>query len=456
MTLQMSFVPAEPVLAYRQEAQICYVLLTLEAHGGSVMQQAVNWVLMADASRSMRIPIISEAQFRQLVRTGGAHEVLVDGVPVWQFSAPVPPEIEAASPSAIDHVAHALYSLTEQLQEHDHLALVACAEDAVLLASGTGSDGRAALLQSIGRLKSLSLGEQTDLARGIHMGLQQLRQHHDQHAPVRRLVLLTDGFTQDPEHCRELAHQAAAEGIVISTLGLGGDFQEDLLTALADISGGQAVFLRQADEIAQSVAHELASAHAVAAHALTLSLACSRAVELRRAARISPSLTLLDPVQPVPNKYRLHLGDLGPQVPVRVLLELVAPPIVQTPEQATRRVRLVRIEAASELPATATSLDLVATYAAQAAPPPAAVLDAAARANAARLQRRALDAAASGDQAGAVRLLHAVTARLNELGEQGLADLVQQEIAALEQTGHTTRLGSKELTYATRRLGRSS
>jgi hypothetical protein len=111
--------------------------------------------------------------------------------------------------------------------------------------------------------------------------------------------------------------------------------------------------------------------------------------------------------------------------------------------------------AGSESPAATTSLDMIATYTLHPTPPPAVVLDAAARANAARLQRRALEAAANGDQAGAVQLLRSVIARLNELGEQGLADLAQQEIAALERTGHTTRLGAKELTYATRRLGRS-
>jgi hypothetical protein len=453
MTLHMSLLPAEPVLAYRQEAQVCYVLVNLEARGNPVMQQAVNWVLVADASRSMRIPIISEAQFRQLVRTGGAHEVLVDGVPVWQFSAPVPPEIEAVSPSAIDHTAHALYTLIEQLQDHDRLALVACAEDAVLLASGTGGDERATLLQSIDKLKELALGEQTDLARGIQMGLQQLRRQADDYMPVRRLVLLTDGFTQNPKNCQELAHQAASEGIVISTLGLGGDFQEDLLTTLADISGGEAVFLRQADEIAQAVAYELTSARAVAAHALTLSLECSREVQLRRATSISPTLALLAPVQSAPDQFRLHLGDLRPQVPVQVLLELVAPPLRHLPEQSTRRVRLAHMAAVCEAPAATARLDIVATYARQATAPPAVVLDAAARANAARLQRRALDAAANGDQAGAVRLLRSVTERLNELGERELAELAQQEIAALERTGHTTRLGAKELTYATRRLG---
>jgi hypothetical protein len=70
-----------------------------------------------------------------------------------------------------------------------------------------------------------------------------------------------------------------------------------------------------------------------------------------------------------------------------------------------------------------------------------------------RLQRRALDAATSGDHATAALLLRSVAMRLHELGEVGLANIALQEADELERTGKTTRLGAKELTYNTRRLG---
>jgi hypothetical protein len=456
MTFSLSLQPENPTLAIRPDAQVCYVLVTLAVRNNTPTDRAVNWALVADASRSMRIPIISEEQFRQLVREGGAHEVLVDGVPVWQFNAPVPPEINAISPSALDHVAQALYSIVEHLHSADRFALVACAEDALLLAPATSGVEREILARHIDKLKGLNLGEETDLARGLHLGLEQLEQGHSgADARVERLLLLTDGFTRHPERCLYLAREAAAQGISVSTLGLGGDFQDDVLTALADVTGGRAVFLRHADEIADAVAHELAAARAVAARAVSLNIALSEGVKLRRATSIRPTLAMLEAAHRPPNGYSLRLGDVQQQQSVTVLLELLAPPAPPLSDTPTRRVRLAQIRAESAGSDQTARLDLITTYTPAPAPAPAAVLDAAARANAARLQRRALQAAAGGDRATAVQLMHAAAARLNELGEAALAAVALQEAATLEQTGQTTRLGAKELTYATRRLGQS-
>ena len=88
--------------------------------------RGVNWAFVADASRSMRIPIISDSQFRALARAGGAQETLVDGVPVWQLSGPVPDEIRAQAPSALDHTARALHSVVErEAQSQGQVGLLA-------------------------------------------------------------------------------------------------------------------------------------------------------------------------------------------------------------------------------------------------------------------------------------------------------------------------------------------
>src|SRR5262245_5974605 len=168
LTLQIN--PHQPALAILREQQLCYLLLTISAPGSGA-SRPVNWALIADASRSMRIPIVDEAQFRVLLRENAAQETLVDGVPVWQLSGPVPPEVRAASPSALDHVARALHSIVERLDGNDRFALIACAEEAVLLNRSTSGTERTELVRGISRLKSLNLGEQTNLAQGIELGL---------------------------------------------------------------------------------------------------------------------------------------------------------------------------------------------------------------------------------------------------------------------------------------------
>lgn len=447
-TLTLGLNPDPLTLSPLGEPQLGYLLLSIEARGDGGARP-VNWALIADASRSMRIPIVDEAQFRALIRDGGAQETLVDGVPVWQLSSPAPPQVRSAATSALDQVAHALHSIVERLDSQDRFALIACAEEAVLLTRSTSGERRVDLVRGISRLSSLNLGEQTDLAHGIELGLNELRQGRDDRR-AERLLLLTDGFTQRPEACLELAGSAAGEGVAISTLGLGGEFQEDVLTALADRSGGRASFLRTPDEIPQAIAAELSAARAVAARAVDLRIAAEGGAVLRRVTRIRPTLASLyenhAPERPLAAPPTIHLGDLAAGRPATLLLEFLAP------AHGLGRAPLGRVMVGAD-GAPATEAALFVGYQSGAPAPPAAVFDAAARASAARLQRRALTALAAGTPAEAVRLLRAAAARFADLGERSLAADADAQAAALERTGRTTALDAKQLTYATRRLG---
>jgi hypothetical protein len=446
MGLLLSVSPAQAALEPRPEPQLCYALVTLAADAGGGAEP-VNWAVVADASRSMRIPIVSEDQFRELVRSGGAQEVLVDGVPVWQLAGPVPEAVRAAAPSALDHIARALSSVIERLDRADRLSVIACAEQARVLAAA-GGDRRDTLAAGAARLRAAALGEETDLAAGMALALDELRAG----SGVSRLILLTDGFTRDPEACLALARRAAAAAISVSTLGLGGEFQDHLLTQLADLTGGRAVFLRRAEQVPAAVAAELDAARGVAARALTLELALPRGATLRYATRLSPALAPLEwEASEDGRRALLRLGDLERGHPARLLLEILAPPAPPRPGPDGALVRVAALAAASG--AARASADLIARYGPAPQPPPPLVLDAAARAAAARFQRRAAEAAARGDAAAAAALHRAAAARLDDLGERELAAAARREAAALAATGVGTGLDARELTYATRRLG---
>jgi hypothetical protein len=144
---------------------------------------------------------------------------------------------------------------------------------------------------------------------------------------------------------------------------------------------------------------------------------------------------------------------------VMILLELLVPatpllhPAISPVDDGTaRRMRLARLILNSpDLPTT--SHDLIATYTRTPTSPLPSVLKAVAYAHAARLQRQAMEAAATGNHAGAATRLRAAATRLTDLGEHDLASAALHEALSLEQTGQTSGVGAKELTYATRRLG---
>ncbi|NJM07957.1 VWA domain-containing protein, partial [Candidatus Gracilibacteria bacterium] len=349
LSLDLDIAPSVVTLAPQREPQLCYALVTLMAQSAQVVP--VHWSIVVDASRSMRIPIISEAQFRMLVRQGGAHEVVVDGVPIWQLAGPLPERMREQAPSALDHLARALHSVVERLDAADRFVLVACAEQAQLLASGQGSE-RALLLDGIARLKQLRLGEATDLAVGMQAALAAVAHNADRQRS-RRLLLLTDGFTRDAQSCRALVRQATDQGVSISTIGVGGDFQVELLTALADSSGGRAHFVRRAEEIPRAVAAEFASAHGVSASAVTLHLETPAQIAVRRVTRISPTLATLEWQRLAAQSYQLTLGDLERDQPLRLLVELLVPPAPAfAPDGRPTRRRLAVLRASSAVAAS--------------------------------------------------------------------------------------------------------
>lgn len=100
------------------------------------------------------------------------------------------------------------------------------------------------------RILALKPGGETDLSKGFYLGLLELKTYAtDQH--INRLVLLSDGQAnrgeQKPSVLGADSSRARDElGITTSTIGIGTDFQEDILAALAHESGGRFWFIGEA------------------------------------------------------------------------------------------------------------------------------------------------------------------------------------------------------------------
>lgn len=444
MQIQLDLQP--PILALNtlSQPQVCYVLLTWSADTPHE-PWPINWAFVADASRSMRIPVINQAQFQTLQQQQKLKQVLVDGVPVWQMEH-LPDELLRDAKSPLDYVVKALHSSIERLAERDRFALVACAEEAVLLNPSTPGDERSALVHSINRLPTLNMGEQTDLSLGIKRAIDEVQAgRHTLDGPaVERIVLLTDGFTQRPDECLRLAQQATKQGISISTIGLGSEFQADLLTTLADRTGGRAVMLPQAESIPQVIARELELARNTSMRALELQLRVEPGVQLRRITRIRPVLTTLYEAGIDRHEIAIALGDLGNK-PQAVLLEMLAEP------RAQGRVPLVQVVLRSA-GSIQTQSTLFASYQSKVPQYPAVLLAAAERAAAMRLEQRAQAMLRQNQLAEAARLMQAAAKRFESLGELDLAQRANQQAAQLQlgQTGDP--LATKQLSYATRRL----
>jgi len=88
------------------------------------------------------------------------------------------------------------------------------------------------------RIDGIRDGGGTEISRGMRKGLEELQKGLGPQR-VSRLLLLTDGETfGDEDVCRRLAADAGGQGVAIAALGLGEEWNEQLLDDIAQASGG--------------------------------------------------------------------------------------------------------------------------------------------------------------------------------------------------------------------------
>lgn len=435
------------------QPRLVYVLL--EIRPGETLPTIpvpVNLGIVVDKSESMCIPILTDEQFEELARMGSVREVMADGIPVWQFEN-VPPGFTEGCPRNIDFVKSALRSALEQLSPNDRFALVAFAGKAITLIPNQSGANKHRLLKAIDQLDDVQLGDDTYMAKGMGLGYEEV-QRGSSPSMVNRMIVLTDGFTMDASQCEDLARQAAEAGIRVSTMGLGVEFNEELLISIADNSGGHAYLIHEAQDIPQAFAQELAGMQSIALCNLELKMRLASGVELRRAHKVKPVIYDLGQVPVYDRSVNIPLGDLEKDAPPAVLLELIVPP------RPAGSYRLAHIVLAYDNPAQnlmgeKVRQDIVVQYTddprlCQQQEPK--VMNLVETVSAFKLQTRALQEAEMGDVGSATKKLRAAATRLLNMGEDDLANAALQEADRLEKEGKMSPAATKKLRYETRKL----
>ncbi|WP_269537487.1 vWA domain-containing protein [Cerasicoccus fimbriatus] len=117
-------------------------------------------------------------------------------------------------------------------------------------------------------LAEVQAGGGTAMYAGLNRGASELRRKQDE-GYINRIVLLSDGQANEGpstvEDFRALASVFAREDIVVSTVGLGNGFNEDVMTTLADAGQGNTYFVENAKDLPRIFGAELGETLRVAA-----------------------------------------------------------------------------------------------------------------------------------------------------------------------------------------------
>lgn len=435
------------------EPRLLYLLVDVRpGESAASVQAPVNLAIVIDVSESMRLPVLSQAQFDELAKLGQTNQTTSDGVPVWTFRS-IPEHIRKQAPSNLEAVQTSIAQSANHLEAHDRVSLVAFADKAQTLLSGISGGEQGQVLDAVASLAQVKLGDETAIAAGLEAGLNEVHNGMGGNANmVNRVLVLTDGFTLEPDRVMQRARQGRAAGIAISTIGIGTEFNEKLLVEMADASLGNAYFARTPNEIPPAFGQELAAVQSVTLRDLQVEMKFSTGVEVRRAYRVRPAIASVRDAKRDGRTLGITMGDLDPTNPPALLVECIVPPHTAGVFRIAR-VSVTYKDAGGNGVAGASS-DVVINYSVskRREEPNPIVMNTVERVTAYALQTRALDDMAAGNVAAATQKLRAAVTRLLTVGETELAGQVQAEAARLAKSGEVSPEGAKELRYATRKL----
>lgn len=449
-SLRIVFSLGTPIVPVTKQPRLIYGLLEISGGEGK-SGLPVNMGLIIDVSESMRIRLVSDEQFAMLAREGKAKEVLTDGVPAYQITD-VSNDIVGQFPRRIDYVSEALIIASEYLRPPDRFSVTAFADQAVLLAKSSPGREKNRLHQIARELEYLNLGEGTNMPAGLAAAFDEIH-HYSNNEYTSRLILLTDGHTRNVNDCYQWANRAKEANFPLTTMGIGNEFNEDLLIPLADITGGNAYYIENPDQIPQAFREELGVAFRISYRNVFVKLKLPETVELRRVHRVMPGFGNYDHGRRVNGAYNLTIGDYDPGVPVGFLLEFLIP------GWDMGSYRIANAALSWEDPfATGKSLrsdqDIILQLAENV---PGTlderVLNIVERVGAYKFGTHALENAAQGaEKESATQKLRAAADRLNRLGENSLAGALNSQADALERHGAVDPNTTKRLRYETRNI----
>ena len=186
-----------------------------------------------------------------------------------------------ADEGKIEYAKKAVRSLIDQLQEGDYFSFVIYDDVVeVLRQSQRVRDKRD--LRNI--LDEVYPRGATNLGGGLVAGLEQVERHRDREF-LNRVILLSDGLANrgitDPHELRHIAQRYRSKSISVTTMGVGLDYNENLMMGLSQSGGGNYYFIESPNSLASIFRKELRSLSSIAAQNASIELTLADGVHVR-------------------------------------------------------------------------------------------------------------------------------------------------------------------------------
>lgn len=166
----------------------------------------------------------------------------------------------------------------DRLAPDDLVSIVMYDTNVEVLVPATKASDRALIRQ---RIHGITAGGNTALFAGVSKGAAELRKFLNLDR-VNRLILLSDGLANhgpsSPGELGDLGEALHAEGITVTTIGLGLDYNEDLMYTLARKAHGNHHFVEEAADLAKAFDREIGDVLVTVARNARVRISCEPGV----------------------------------------------------------------------------------------------------------------------------------------------------------------------------------
>ncbi len=348
----------------------------------------------------------------------------------------------------MDVVKAATTQIMRSLRQEDLFSVVAFSDRAeVLIPAAYQSQSERTKLQN--RIQMMQTGGATEIYQGLKAGFEEVRRGLDPKR-VNHIILLTDGHTYgDEQACLQLAEEASGLRIGISGMGIGGEWNDIFLDALAGRTGNNSSYISNPQDIQRLLMDKFNALGNMFAEDVQVEFKEQDGIKIDYAFRLHPE------GGPISLENPMRLGPILQDTPLNVLFEFMVQPSASQADLVTLldgSLKIMSTARPTPIPPIRIKLDREASDTAPADPPPLAILSALSRLTLYRLQERARQEAASGQYEQATQHLKNLAVHLLSQGEKGLAKTALLQAEQMERTQSFSNESGKEIKYGTRAL----
>jgi Ca-activated chloride channel homolog len=178
----------------------------------------------------------------------------------------------------IENARRAAVMAVNGLGPNDIVAIVAFDDRVEVVTPATKVSDKAAIIRAI---EGIHARGSTGLFAGVSKGANEVRKFLDRNR-VNRVILLSDGQANvgpsSPAELGQLGSAFAREGISVTTIGLGRDYNEDLMAQLAGYSDGNHAFVENAQDLARIFKNEFGDVGSVVAQEVEVTIRLKKGI----------------------------------------------------------------------------------------------------------------------------------------------------------------------------------